>query len=142
MIRVYGFAFGQVAICLWPFIFFTWNKKKGETYFDKSLKVHEAIHWHQQADVLIVSLPAIVLATIFWSPWALLAIPVGGPWWVMYLGEYLWRRIRWGSHYRAYLTISAEREARLNEGDPTYLARRKFLAQFRVRHIENSYFAT
>lgn len=140
MIRVHGFAFGQIAICLWPFIFFIWDRKKKELDFEKSVKVHEAIHWHQQADMLIVSLPAIVLATIFWSPWALLAIPVGGPWWIMYLGEYLWRRIQGKSPYRAYLTLSAEMEAEVNENDPTYLIRRKFLAQFRVRHTKNLYF--
>jgi hypothetical protein len=89
----------------------------------------------QQVDVLVCSLPFIALGTFLWGPWALLAVPVGGPWWVMYVGEYLYYRIaKWYPHYAAYSALSAEREANAHEDDPMYLGRRKFLAQFRYRH--------
>ncbi len=69
---------------------------------DECLLRHEKIHLRQQAELLIL------------------------PFYVWYLLEYLWHRLRGLGHHSAYLRISFEREAYKHEYDPRYLARRRW----------------
>lgn len=57
---------------------------------------------------------------------------------MLYIGFYLWYCVEWvirvflyGDSYRAYRNISFEREAYANEGNPSYLSRRKSFSSMR-----------
>ncbi len=67
---------------------------------DAVLLNHERIHLRQQVELGLV------------------------PFYVWYLLEYLYWRIRLRQHFAAYLAISFEREAYANEANLTYLSRR------------------
>lgn len=67
---------------------------------------HERIHHRQQLELLIL------------------------PFYVWYLLEYAYHRLRGLPHYAAYMAIRFEREAYRHDGEPDYLKRRKFWAFF------------
>lgn len=85
-------------MALWPFILLAMPRPSAR------LLNHERIHLRQQLELLIL------------------------PFYVWYGLEYLWRRLRSGSHDAAYRAISFEREAYAHDADPGYLRRRRFWA--------------
>lgn len=90
---------GFSAIALYPFILL-----HPENATSEQLLNHEKIHLKQQLELL-------VLFFYFW-----------------YILEYLCRSIRYKSGRKAYRNLSFEREAYANEGEPSYLSRRKAYA--------------
>ncbi|MDJ0644893.1 MAG: hypothetical protein QNJ57_02815 [Flavobacteriaceae bacterium] len=85
-------------LAIYPFIFL---KNKALSNNDVLIN-HERIHLRQQAELLIV----------FFFIW--------------YILEFLFHLIRTFSWNRAYRSISFEKEAYKNEGNPNYLLDRKF----------------
>lgn len=110
---------GYKAITILPFIF----HRVVLAWFDVN---HEMIHARQQVEMLIVGIVlALVLATVGYGLWSLLAVPVYFWWYVI---EYLIRLALYGNHNEAYRNISTEQEAYNNEKDDAYLDRRRHFA--------------
>ena len=86
------------AMSLFPFVLV----RKGMS--NPVLIQHERIHLVQQLELLIL------------------------PFYLWYLAEYLWHRLKGKNHMDAYMAISFEREAYQYERDPNYLANRPFWA--------------
>ena len=84
------------AITLFPFVLVLKGVK-----LNQRLVRHEKIHLAQQVELLVV------------------------PFYVLYLAEYLAKRMYYRNHYLAYKNISFEREAYRHENDPLYLSRRR-----------------
>lgn len=91
-----------IAITIFPFIIINKDYKG-----DKVLVNHEKIHIKQQIELL-------------WFPF-----------FVWYLIEFLVRFFQYRNWHKAYLNISFEREARINECNPDYLKFRKIFAFFK-----------
>ncbi|MBP6387135.1 MAG: hypothetical protein KA327_11000 [Pseudarcicella sp.] len=53
------------------------------------------------------------------------------PFYIFYLGEYLYRRLKGNKHYEAYEKISFEKEAFLHDHDLNYLKNRKLWSFFK-----------
>ena len=90
------FSKGVVAMSLFPYIFLdkTYMDRLEEDKFDSTIN-HESIHIHQQLEMLV----------LFFYLW--------------YGIEYLLKLITYGKG--AYMTLSFEREAYMNERDLEYL---------------------
>lgn len=86
-----------VGLTLWPFIFL----KERALKLDQALVNHERIHLKQQQELLVL------------------------PFYGWYLLEWLIRMLYKGNRYKAYRSISFEREAYANEDNPHYLKERK-----------------
>ncbi len=84
------------AIALWPFIFVTQSNQKNNPI----LLNHEKIHLKQQLELLII------------------------PFYIWYLGEFLFRLFQYKNSYLAYKNISFEKEAYANEKQLNYLKKR------------------
>jgi hypothetical protein len=92
---------GNIAgITLYPFIFIKHKAYKK----DKYLMNHEEIHLQQQKELLVL------------------------PFYVLYVGNYVYNLFKYKNHHEAYLNISFEREAYKNEHNLDYLAQRKCFA--------------
>lgn len=87
-------------MAIFPFIFV----KKSSLPITKTLIRHERIHLQQQIELLFI------------------------PFYLWYLAEYLYFRIKFKSHQKAYLNIRFEKEAYKYQSDSSYLSRRKFWA--------------
>ena len=86
-----------VGLSLWPFIFV----KEGVLKKDMVLINHEKIHLKQQLELFIL------------------------PFYLWYVGEWLFRTLLYLDSYRAYQNISFEREAYAKEKDLNYTQQRK-----------------
>lgn len=91
---------GYAAIAIWPFVFIA-PELPEEAVTDRLLN-HERIHLRQQVEMLVI------------------------PFFICYLFEYLLGLLVYRSHDSAYRQISFEKEAYQNEGDLSYLKKRKF----------------
>ncbi|WP_343487902.1 hypothetical protein [Allomuricauda sp. d1] len=89
-----------VGLSLWPFIIVKENHHKKDTV----LINHERIHLKQQQELFIL------------------------PFYLWYVGEWLFRSVLYLNSYRAYQNISFEREAYANEHNADYLNTRKRFA--------------
>ena len=85
-------------MALFPFILI---KDKSDAT-NRRLLNHERIHLRQQLEMLVL------------------------PFYVFYLGEYAWHRLRGLPHDKAYMAISFEKEAYDREYELDYLYRRPF----------------
>ncbi|MDQ1086531.1 hypothetical protein [Siphonobacter sp. SORGH_AS_1065] len=88
-------------ITLWPFIIVSTPRPSA------SLMNHERIHIRQQAEWLIL------------------------PFYLWYISEYYYHRLKGKSHHAAYRAISFEKEAYAFEEDLEYLSKRRFGAFLR-----------
>lgn len=68
---------------------------------------HEEIHLQQQKELLVL------------------------PFYILYIGNYLFNLAKYREHHRAYLNICFEREAYENEYNLQYLPKRRFWAFWR-----------
>lgn len=89
---------GYNGITIYPFVFL---RHKGDAN-NKVLINHERIHLRQQLEMFVL------------------------PFFVVYGIQYLLGRIKYQDHYKAYRSISFEREAYENEKDLDYLKKRPF----------------
>ena len=89
-------------MALYPFIIL----RKREFLDDPVIMNHERIHHCQQVELLIL------------------------PFYVLYLLNYFFNRLRYSTHDQAYRNIIFEREAYSNESDFDYLKKRKWLSSF------------
>lgn len=87
-------------MALFPFILV--RERRFE--FDPVLINHEHIHFRQQLEMLII------------------------PFYLLYIINYIFNRVKYGAHYEAYRKMYYEREAYANERDMNYLKKRKFWA--------------
>jgi hypothetical protein len=87
-------------MAIFPFIFVKYRGAKQ----DVVLINHEKIHLRQQLEMLIL------------------------PFYICYIGNYLWNLILYKKHYEAYSNICFEREAYEYERDLDYLKKRKIWA--------------
>lgn len=78
-------------------------------YVDRYVRNHELIHCQQQLEWLYM------------------------PFYLLYLGEWLWHLIRLRDYDKAYRAISFEREAYAHERDLDYPGRRKHYANYRKK---------
>lgn len=85
-------------ITLWPFVVVRDKLLAG----NERLINHERIHLKQQLELLLIGF------------------------YIWYVGEYLYRFIRFRDHYKAYRMISFEREAFANDNNLEYLKTRSF----------------
>ena len=90
-------------MALYPFIIL----REKEFLNDPVIMNHERIHHRQQVELLIV------------------------PFYVLYLLNYFFNRLRYSTHDEAYRNIIFEREAYANESDFDYLKKRKLFSSFR-----------
>ncbi|MCB9251323.1 MAG: hypothetical protein H6605_02585 [Flavobacteriales bacterium] len=90
-------------MAIWPFIILRNAALKN----DRMVLNHEKIHIRQQLECLVL------------------------PFYVIYLSEYMYHRLRGLKHAEAYLSISFEKEAYKNEKNRMYLKERKVWANFR-----------
>lgn len=90
-------------MALFPFILVNTEKLK----FDEVIIRHEVIHLRQQLELLIL------------------------PFYFFYLINYLYNRLIYKDHHKAYMNIVFEREAYANDAFPDYLKRRKLFSWFR-----------
>ncbi len=89
---------GYLGLTLFPFIFL----KRKNLAFNKALINHEKIHLRQQIELLIV---------LFY---------------LFYVVEFAIRYVKLKSWEQAYKSISFEKEAYKNEGNPKFLKKRPF----------------
>lgn len=89
---------GYAAITLYPFVFIRDKSLKK----DERLINHERIHLRQQLELLIL------------------------PFYIFYVLEFLVRFIRYRNWHLAYVNISFEREAFINDCNMQYLKKRRF----------------
>jgi hypothetical protein len=87
-------------MALFPFILVRTKELKQ----DKILINHESIHIWQQIELLVL------------------------PFYIFYLLNYLFNRIKYKSHYQAYMHIVFEKEAYENESDLDYLRNRRWFS--------------
>lgn len=101
---------GYRAITLYPFIFVGNHSDK----YNKTLINHEMIHIRQQRELLVL------------------------PFYLWYIFDYVRKLFIYGSRRKAYRNILFEREAYINESEPSYLMTRKRFAfwKFRKRKFE------
>ncbi len=99
IVKIITFNFAR-AITIFPFVFVS-DKRSKE---DKVLINHEMIHIRQQIEMLII------------------------PFYIWYLLEFLFRLIQYGTRYDAYVNISFEKEAYVNESNLDYNKSKKFLS--------------
>lgn len=101
---------GYRAITLYPFIFVANESDK----YNKTLINHEMIHIHQQRELLVL------------------------PFYLWYIFDYVRKLFIYDSRRKAYRNILFEREAYINESEPSYLMIRKRFAfwKFRKRKFE------
>lgn len=92
-------------MALFPFILV---KDKSDAT-NRRLLNHERIHLRQQLEMLVL------------------------PFYVFYLAEYGWHRLRGLPHHQAYMAISFEKEAYAREYDFAYLRRRPFWGFWKYR---------
>ena len=85
-------------MALFPFILV----KHAQDVTDSRLIRHEYIHIWQQLELLII------------------------PFYILYLLNYIWNRLKGQDHHQAYLNICFEKEAFINDGDEYYLKKRRF----------------
>ena len=88
---------GVSGMTIFPIIFLRSKELKN----DVRIINHERIHIRQQVEMLVI------------------------PFYIIYLIEYLIGRLKYKSHFEAYLNISFEREAFINDGNLDYLRNRK-----------------
>ncbi len=88
---------GVRGMALYPFILI----RNAKDRYDFQLIQHELIHHKQQIELLIL------------------------PFYIFYLLEYLYHRFKGRNHNEAYLNISFEKEAYLNDDVENYLQKRK-----------------
>lgn len=91
-----------LAITLFGFVF-TADKR----LIDKQVKNHELIHCQQQLEWLYI------------------------PFYILYIGEWLWYLAKYRDSDKAYRSISFEREAYDHEDDMDYLRQRRHFANYR-----------
>lgn len=91
------------AISLWPLIVLRHHALEQQ----KVIINHERIHLKQQLELLVI------------------------PFYILYIMEYIYYRLKAYSHDQAYRNISFEREAYRYEADLNYIKRRKRFASFR-----------
>lgn len=101
-VKLITFNFAK-AITIFPFIFIEDKKYISE----KILINHEKIHIRQQVELLII------------------------PFYLIYFLEFLFYLIKFKSRYKAYRSISFEKEAYANEMDLEYLSKRKMYSFFK-----------
>jgi hypothetical protein len=87
-------------MAIFPFILL----KKSSLPFTKTLIQHERIHLQQQIELLFI------------------------PFYLWYLTEYIYFRIKFKNHHKAYLNIRFEKEAYTHQSTIDYLSKRKFWA--------------
>jgi len=97
LVKVITFNFAR-AITIFPFILLS-DKQSKE---DKVLVNHEMIHIRQQLELLII------------------------PFYLWYFIEFFVRYIKTGDRYKAYISISFEKEAYSNEDNLEYNKNKKF----------------
>ncbi|MFN8354657.1 MAG: hypothetical protein U0Y10_09435 [Spirosomataceae bacterium] len=88
-------------MALFPFVLI---RKKNPS---EVLLNHERIHLYQQVELLII------------------------PFYIWYVLEYGWHRLKGKRHYEAYRSISFEEEAFAHDQDADYLQKRRFWAFWR-----------
>lgn len=93
--RIYCPLLNVEGMAIFPFIL-TKRKNPPEVLIN-----HECIHLAQQVELFIL------------------------PFYVWYLLEYCWHRLKGKTHQQAYLNISFEKEAYINDDNLQYLANRK-----------------
>ncbi|MBL7924147.1 MAG: hypothetical protein JNL88_08115 [Bacteroidia bacterium] len=84
-------------MAVFPFLLF----RKKDLPLHARLLNHERIHLRQQVELLVI------------------------PFYIWYLLEYLFYRLKGKNHYRAYRSIRFEREAYAHDADAEYLKKRK-----------------
>ncbi len=92
-------------MAIFPFIFV----KRHDYRYDQTLMNHEKIHLCQQLELLIL------------------------PFYLIYVGHYLFNLLKYHNHHEAYINICFEREAYAHELDLNYLRKRsiwRFLRYF------------
>jgi hypothetical protein len=89
-------------MALYPFILL----REEKFLDDPVLMNHERIHHRQEVELLIV------------------------PFYILYLLNYLFNRLRYSTHDEAYRNIIFEREAYAKESDFDYLKKRKWFSSF------------
>jgi len=99
LVKIITFGFAR-AITLFPFVFLT----RGSDKANARLINHERIHIRQQLELFII------------------------PFYLLYFGEYLVRRLQGKNHRQAYRAISFEQEAFGHEQQLDYLAQRPVFA--------------
>lgn len=102
-------------------------------------ETHEQIHQRQYVECMMLALPITLLLGWLVSWWFLLLIPTF--YYLLYLGEWLvsfvyhlftdWSKGMAEINHRAYISISFEREAKMNQGCKCYLKERKPFAWLR-----------
>lgn len=102
---------GVSGMTLYPVIFL----RSEELKHDVRIMNHERIHLRQQIEMLVI------------------------PFYIIYLIEYLFGWLKYKSHFEAYLNISFEREAFMNDRNLAYLKDRKLWRWARYIRIENKY---
>ncbi len=95
LVKYLTFGFAS-AITLFPFVLVL-----GHVKLSKTLVRHEKIHLAQQIELLVL------------------------PFYLLYLTEYVVKRVYYKNHYLAYKNISFEREAYQHESNPHYLKQRR-----------------
>jgi len=88
---------GYSGLTIYPFVFLKHRSSKT----DDVLINHERIHLKQQLEMLIL------------------------PFYVLYVLEFMFRYIQYGSWYAAYINISFEKESYFNEANLSYIEVRK-----------------
>lgn len=88
---------GVSGMTIFPIIFLRSKELKN----DVRIMNHERIHIRQQVEMLVI------------------------PFYIIYLIEYIFGRLKYKSHFEAYLNISFEREAFINDVNLDYLIKRK-----------------
>ena len=101
---------GVSGMTLYPIIFL----RSKELKKDIRIMNHERIHLRQQIEMLVI------------------------PFYIIYLTEYLFGRLKHKSHFETYLNISFEREAFINDENLAYLKVRKLWCWTRYINIENN----
>lgn len=104
VIKVKHFIPGYKAITIGPLVFV----KKGAKFDDVDYN-HEAIHWEQYKELLILGF------------------------WICYLFEFIVLLLRYQNWSKAYRNISFERESYQNEKDLDYIRHRKHYAWTKYR---------
>lgn len=104
---------------------FICTKIKDSSSLPQKVKNHESVHVRQWVEVFIISLLITFIFDIFIS---------FSPWWYILsiLTFYIWYVLEWGiksiiTRKNAYKEISFEREARIAEGDNSYLENSDYL---------------
>lgn len=110
-----------------------------KVYLSIDTETHEQIHQRQYVECMILSLPVVLPLCLSVSWWFLLLIPAF--YYLLYLSEWTvsflyhlvadWRKGIAEINHKAYISVSFEREAKMNQGCRCYLKERKWYAWFR-----------